>query len=108
MKLCITNNVSMSIVNQLNRLKTAKKMWDAIANQYESSGFVLNQQAIAQYIKINYADYDSINSFIMAFHNAVDMLNSLNGPTRFVASSIISIIGKRLISCMGRKTESCL
>ncbi|KAI1006219.1 hypothetical protein K3495_g2001 [Podosphaera aphanis] len=78
MKLCITNNVSMSIGNQLNRLKTAKEMWDAIANQYESSGIVLNQQAIAQYIKINYTDYDSIDSFIMAFHNAVDMLKSLN------------------------------
>ncbi|KAI0999916.1 hypothetical protein K3495_g8280, partial [Podosphaera aphanis] len=49
MKLCIANNVSPSISCQLNSLNTAKEMWDTLANQYESSGIVLNQQAIAKY-----------------------------------------------------------
>ncbi|KAI0998952.1 hypothetical protein K3495_g9244 [Podosphaera aphanis] len=52
-------------------------MWDAIANQYESSGIVLNQKAIESYIKINCSDFDSIDAFIMSFQNAADMLNML-------------------------------
>ncbi|KAI0993905.1 hypothetical protein K3495_g14279, partial [Podosphaera aphanis] len=55
MKLIIRTNVSTSFASQLNRLSTAKEMWDAIANLYESSGIVLNQNAIENYIQINCA-----------------------------------------------------
>ena len=77
MKLCITNNVSSTIAAQLNRLKTAKDMWETLANQYESSGTVLNQQAIAKYIKMDYKEYESMDDFILAFQKSVDMLNTL-------------------------------
>ncbi|KAI0991814.1 hypothetical protein K3495_g16373, partial [Podosphaera aphanis] len=77
MKLCISNNVSTSIASQINRLSTAKEMWDMLANQYESSGIVLNQQAIAKYIKMNYSDFSNMDEFIIAFQNAIDTLNRL-------------------------------
>lgn len=78
MKLCISSNVSTSILCQINSFATAKEMWDSLANQYESSGIVLNQQAIAKYIKMRYSDYSTIDEFIIAFQNAIDTLNRLN------------------------------
>lgn len=78
MKLCISNKVSTSIASQINSLGTAKEMWDMIANQYESSGIVLNQKAIAKYIKIRYSDFSNIDEFIIAFQNAIDTLNRLD------------------------------
>ena len=78
MKLCISSNVSSSILCQINSLGTAKEMWDSLANQYESSGIVLNQQAIAKYIRIRYSDYSTVDEFIIAFQSAIDTLNRLN------------------------------
>ena len=77
MKLCISNNVSSSIASQINRLSTAKEMWDMLANQYESFGVVLNQQAIARHITIKYSDFSNMDEFIIAFQNAIDTLNRL-------------------------------
>ena len=77
MKLIITNNVSASIAGQVDRLSTAKEMWEVLANQYESSGVVLNQQAISQYIKMDYADHNGMDAFIIAFQKSIDTLNLL-------------------------------
>ena len=77
MKLCITHNVSASIAGQVDQFNTAKEMWEMLANQYESSGVVLNQQAISQYIKMDYADHNSMDEFIIAFQKSIDTLNTL-------------------------------
>lgn len=77
MKLCISNNVSL-IASQISSLGTAKEMCHMIANQYERSEIVLNQQAIVKYTMMRCSDFSNIDEYIRAFQNAIDTLNRVD------------------------------
>lgn len=75
MKLFTSKNISASIVSQVNTLDTAKEMWEMLANQYEISEIVLNQQAASRYIKIKYLDFSNMDELTIGFQNANNTLN---------------------------------
>lgn len=49
--------------------KSAPEMWKTLQTQYEGTGAVLNYNAIKEYTRIKYEDYNSLEKFIIAFKN---------------------------------------
>ena len=59
---------------------TALEIWRAIQQQYEGSGSVLKYNAIQDYVHLKYENFSLLDTFIIAVHEAIDKLDSLQCP----------------------------
>lgn len=92
MKLAITLNCKSGPLQHTVGLTTALDMWEALQHQYEGSGNVLLYNAIQDYNKIAYEDFNNLEKFVVAFKLTITKLNSLQSspplewhPIMFIA-----------------------
>ena len=72
---------------------TALEMWGALQQQYEGLGLVLKYNAIQDYVYLKYENFTSLDTFIIAVHEAIKKLKNLQClpyddqlPIMFIAS----------------------
>ncbi|CZS92400.1 uncharacterized protein RAG0_02842 [Rhynchosporium agropyri] len=77
MKLAITLNCKAGPLAHTTGKTTALDMWEALQAQYEGRGNVLVYNAIQDYVKLQYNDFNSLEKFVVAFKLSIVKLESL-------------------------------
>ncbi|XMA13681.1 hypothetical protein WAI453_006472 [Rhynchosporium graminicola] len=77
MKLAITLNCKAGPLAHTTGKTTALDMWEALQAQYEGGGNVLVYNAIQDYVKLQYNDFNSLEKFIIAFKLSIVKLETL-------------------------------
>uniref|UniRef100_A0A1E1L9Q9 GAG-pre-integrase domain-containing protein n=1 Tax=Rhynchosporium agropyri TaxID=914238 RepID=A0A1E1L9Q9_9HELO len=77
MKLAITLNCKAGPLAHTTSKTTALDIWEALQAQYEGGGNILVYNAIQDYVKLQYNDFNSLEKFIIAFKLSIIKLETL-------------------------------